>query len=379
MVQSISGVGISIVLRSTLNLLGALVMMGWTSWRLMGVMLVLIPVIMLPLFAVGRKVRRLSRASQDRIADSSGMAGETLNAMQTVQAFTLEELQSRRFDKAVEESFATAISRNKVRALLTAIGTTLVMAAITLVLWLGARAVLAGEMSGGQLGQFLLYAGFVTGSAAALIDNGVRCNAPPAQGGSSSSWNPSRYRGPAVPRCWRPVRARFVSRMAGSTSHGRTSALEGFHLQSNRVRRWNRRPRPAPSRAPPQAGAACTIRQRTGTLMASTRRWSRESRSTIGSCRIISALGTTRPLEHPFRRPGCKRRGYEPRRVRGERIISSPASASYDVPGRAGPAPVRLSASSIAIARAISRTPDPCPREERHLDAESELRLQPAL
>jgi ATP-binding cassette, subfamily B, bacterial len=170
LVQSISGVGISIVLRSTLNLLGALAMMGWTNWRLMGVMLVLIPVIMLPLFAVGRKVRRLSRASQDRIADSSGMAGETLNAMQTVQAFTLEELQSRRFDKAVEESFSTAISRNKVRALLTAIGTTLVMAAITLVLWLGARAVLAGEMTGGQLGQFLLYAGFVTGSAAALIE-----------------------------------------------------------------------------------------------------------------------------------------------------------------------------------------------------------------
>jgi ATP-binding cassette subfamily B protein len=107
---------------------------------------------------------------QDRIADSSGLAGETLNAMQTVQAFTLEDLQSRRYDAAVEQSFATAIRRNKVRALLTAIGMMLVMAAITLVLWLGARAVLAGEMTGGQLGQFLLYAGFVTSSAAALIE-----------------------------------------------------------------------------------------------------------------------------------------------------------------------------------------------------------------
>ena len=136
----------------------------------MGIMVVLIPVILLPMFAVGRKVRSLSRASQDRIADTSGLAGETLNAMQTVQAFTLEDLQSQRYDAAVEQSFVTAIRRNRIRAMLTAVGMILVMAAITLVLWLGARAVLAGEMTGGQLGQFLLYAGFVTSSAAALIE-----------------------------------------------------------------------------------------------------------------------------------------------------------------------------------------------------------------
>jgi ATP-binding cassette, subfamily B, bacterial len=170
LVQSISGVGISIALRSALNLVGALVMMGATSPKLMGIMVVLIPVILLPMFAVGRKVRSLSRASQDRIADTSGLAGETLNAMQTVQAFTLEDLQSRRYDAAVEQSFVTAIRRNRIRAMLTAVGMIMVMAAITLVLWLGARAVLAGEMTGGQLGQFLLYAGFVTSSAAALIE-----------------------------------------------------------------------------------------------------------------------------------------------------------------------------------------------------------------
>ena len=170
LVQSISGVGISITLRSALNLVGALVMMGVTSPKLMGVMVVLIPVILLPLFIVGRKVRSLSRASQDRIADTSGLAGETLNAMQTVQAFTLEKLQSQRYGEAVEQSFVTAIRRNRVRAMLTAIGTILVMAAITLVLWLGLRAVLAGDMTGGELGQFLLYAGFVTAAAAALIE-----------------------------------------------------------------------------------------------------------------------------------------------------------------------------------------------------------------
>jgi ATP-binding cassette subfamily B protein len=170
LVQSISGVGISIALRSFLNLVGALVMMGYTSPRLMGVMVVLIPLVMLPLFSVGRRVRRLSRDSQDRVADSSGLAGETLNAMQTIQAFTMEALQTTRYTGAVEQSFATAIRRNKVRALLTALGTMLVMAAVTFVLWLGARSVLDGEMTGGQLGQFLIYAAIVSGSAATLIE-----------------------------------------------------------------------------------------------------------------------------------------------------------------------------------------------------------------
>jgi ATP-binding cassette subfamily B protein len=170
LVQSIAGVGLSIALRSALNLFGGLVLLGMTSARLMGVIVILIPVIMLPLFAVGRRVRGLSRASQDRVADSSALAGETLNAMQTVQAFTLEELQCKRFDEAVETSFDTATLRNRMVAALTAVGTVMVCASITLVLWLGARAVLAGEMSGGQLGQFLLYAGVVTGAAAALIE-----------------------------------------------------------------------------------------------------------------------------------------------------------------------------------------------------------------
>ncbi len=170
LVQSISGVGLSITLRSALNLLGALVLMGATSAWLMGVTVAMVPAILLPLFAVGRRVRRLSRDSQDRIADASALAGETLGAMQTVQAFTLETMQADRFAQAAEQSFDTAVSRNQVRARLTALGTMLVMGAVTLVLWLGARAVLAGQMSGGQLGQFLLYAVFVMTAAAALIE-----------------------------------------------------------------------------------------------------------------------------------------------------------------------------------------------------------------
>ncbi len=170
LVQAISGVNLSIILRSTLSLVGALVLLALTSAKLMGAILVLLPVVVVPLIVIGRRVRGLSRASQDRIADTSGLAGETLYAIQTVQAFTLEDLQSERYRKAVEVSFTTAIRRTRARAALTGLGLGLVFAAITFVLWLGAHQVLAGTMTGGQLAQFLLYAGFVGTSAAALSE-----------------------------------------------------------------------------------------------------------------------------------------------------------------------------------------------------------------
>ncbi len=170
LVQSIAGVNLSIVLRSTLSVIGALVMLALTSAKLTGIILVLIPVVVVPLIMLGRRLRGLSRASQDRIADTSGLADETLNAIQTVQAYTLEELQSQRYGNAVEDSFKIAVRRSRVRAELTALGIILVFGAITLVLWLGARAVLAGEMTGGQLAQFLTYAALVGSSAAQLSE-----------------------------------------------------------------------------------------------------------------------------------------------------------------------------------------------------------------
>ena len=170
LVQSIAGSGISIALRSAINLIGALVMLALTSPSLMGWIVLLVPVVIAPLILVGRLVRRLSRDAQDGIADSSGLAGETLNAIQTVQAFTLENLQGERFQRSVEAAFGAAVRRTRARALLTALGVMLVFGAITLVLWLGAHAVLEGRMTGGELGQFLLYAMFVASSAAALTE-----------------------------------------------------------------------------------------------------------------------------------------------------------------------------------------------------------------
>jgi len=170
LVQSVSGVSLSIALRTTVNLMGGLVMLALTSVQLTIYILLGIPVVIAPMIIVGRRIRRQSRTTQDRVADTSGLADETLNAIQTVQAFTLEPLQSQRYSQAVVESFRAAIRRVRTRAFLTALGITLVFGSITIILWTGSRAVLAGTMSGGELAQFLMYSIFVGSSAAGLSE-----------------------------------------------------------------------------------------------------------------------------------------------------------------------------------------------------------------
>jgi ATP-binding cassette subfamily B protein len=161
---------LSIALRASLNLVGAVIMLAVTSPPLAGMILLLLPLVIVPIILIGRRVRTLSRDSQDRIADSSGLAGETLNAISTVQAFTMENLQSARFGEAVKAAFETAVRRIRVRALLTGTAILFIFGAITFVLWIGTRSVMAGEMSGGQLGQFLLYAIFASAAAAGLSE-----------------------------------------------------------------------------------------------------------------------------------------------------------------------------------------------------------------
>ncbi len=170
LVQGIAGVNLSMTLRSAVQLVGALVLMIATSPSLAGMIIVLIPLVIVPIIAVGRKLRKLSRESQDKIADTSGLAGETLNAIQTVQAFTLEGLHTKRYTTAVEESFRVALQRTKVRSAMSAIGTMMVFGAITFVLWQGAHRVLDKEMTGGELSQFLIYAVYVAIAAATLSE-----------------------------------------------------------------------------------------------------------------------------------------------------------------------------------------------------------------
>jgi ATP-binding cassette, subfamily B, bacterial len=170
LIQSLSGAGLSILLRSSLSFLGSLILMLYTSPRLALIIFALVPTVLVPMILFGRRVRRLSRDSQDRVADTSGLAGETLNAIQTVQAFTLEELHGARYDSAVEDSFFTAIRRMRVRAWMIAAAVICVFGSVTLVLWLGARSVLDGTMTGGELAQFLSYAIFMASSVAALSE-----------------------------------------------------------------------------------------------------------------------------------------------------------------------------------------------------------------
>ena len=168
LIQVVVGTSMSMALRSAMMLAGGLVMMGVTSLRLTGYTLGLLLAVILPIIVFGRQVRRLSRASQDRVADSSALAGEKLNAVTTVQAFTQEAQEAMRFEASVEASFLTALRRITMRAILTVVIIVMVFGAIVLVLWLGAHAVLDGTMSAGELSQFVLYAVMVASSIGAL-------------------------------------------------------------------------------------------------------------------------------------------------------------------------------------------------------------------
>lgn len=170
LIQSISGAGISIVLRSTVMFIGALTGLLITSPKLAGMIFLLVPTAVGPVIWIARKVRKLSRKSQDRLAESSGLANETLNAIQTVQAFTLEQLQSKRFWEAVEETFHAGLRRIRVRAVMTGGGMLMLFGIVTLVLWIGTLAVMDGDITKGELGQFLLLTLFLASSGMSLTE-----------------------------------------------------------------------------------------------------------------------------------------------------------------------------------------------------------------
>lgn len=170
LIQALVGTSISIALRSAVMFIGGLIMMLATSAWLAGVMVVLLMIVVLPLWALGRTVRKMSRTSQDKVADTSAMAGEVLNAMPTVQAFVREPYERERFDRAVESTFSQAKRRIRLRSTLTAVAIMLAFAVIVFVLWIGARQVSSGEMSLGELTQFVMYAVLIAGSIGALSE-----------------------------------------------------------------------------------------------------------------------------------------------------------------------------------------------------------------
>ena len=169
-IESVVGSTASVALRNVLLFLGGTVLLVVTSPKLAGLTFLIVPVVVLPIVVFGRRVRRLSRASQDRIADVGALAGETLNAVQTVQAFTHEDVDRRHFRARVDAAFRTAIRRIRMRSGLTAAVILLVFGAVDAVLWIGATDVARGAMSGGELAAFVFYAIVVSGAVGALSE-----------------------------------------------------------------------------------------------------------------------------------------------------------------------------------------------------------------
>jgi ATP-binding cassette subfamily B protein len=159
-IKSAVGASVSIALRNMMLFIGATAMMVITSPKLSGFVLLAIPVIVIPLVAFGRWVRRLSRNAQDTLADASAYASELIGAIRTVQAYTSEHLATNRFGGEVEQAYEAARSSTRARAVLTLIIIFIVFSSVVAILWVGSHDVLTGQITPGRLGQFVLYAAF---------------------------------------------------------------------------------------------------------------------------------------------------------------------------------------------------------------------------
>ena len=170
LILSVVGSSASWLLRNMLMMSGGLIMMLWTSPKLTGLVLLIVPFILGPILALGRKLRRLSRENQDWIAASSGKASESLLSVQTVQAFTHEARSAAEFSDVTEKAFDSAKARIVVRAMITMIIIFVAFSGVMGVLWVGASDVRVGSMTVGQLVQFVIYATIVASSTAALSE-----------------------------------------------------------------------------------------------------------------------------------------------------------------------------------------------------------------
>jgi ATP-binding cassette subfamily B protein len=170
LLRSVVGSSMSVALRSTVTVVGAIAMLFVTSPHLASYALVGIPLAVLPIVIGARRLRKASRASQDRVADANALATETLGAVRTVQAHAREPYERGRFGAALDVAIETARRRIRAQAVVTAVAITLVFGAITLVLWSGAHDVVAGRMSAGTLAQFVLYALIGGGSIGSLAE-----------------------------------------------------------------------------------------------------------------------------------------------------------------------------------------------------------------
>ncbi len=170
LIQSVVGSSASVALRNMMIFAGGSILLIVSSPKLTGLVFLIVLLVVLPIVFFGRRVRRLSRESQDRLADVGTFAGESLDAVQTIQAFGREDANRRRFGGIVEAAYTTALRQIKSRSLLTGIVILFVFGAVDIVLWIGARDVISGAMTGGQLAAFVFYAVMVAGSVGSLSE-----------------------------------------------------------------------------------------------------------------------------------------------------------------------------------------------------------------
>ncbi len=170
LLQTVVGTTVSIALRNSLMLVGGIAMLALTNARLTGLVLLVVPLVVVPIIVFARRVRTLSRASQDRVADVGSTVDEVLTGIRTVQAFGHEPLERARFDRRVEETVAVSLRRIQARSLLSMIVIFLAFGAIGVILWVGGHDVLSGRITAGELSAFVFYAVVVAGAVGALSE-----------------------------------------------------------------------------------------------------------------------------------------------------------------------------------------------------------------
>lgn len=168
--ETVIGSSVSMALRNFLLLIGGLIMLAITSLKLTALVLLAIPFVLVPIITFGRRLRKLARASQDRVADVGAYTDEVIHEIRTVQAYGHETASMGEFNTRVEDTFSTAVARIRQRALLVAAVITLVFSAIALILWVGGHDVLAGRISGGELSAFIFYAVVVAGAMGTISE-----------------------------------------------------------------------------------------------------------------------------------------------------------------------------------------------------------------
>ncbi|HWQ88197.1 ABC transporter transmembrane domain-containing protein [Brevundimonas sp.] len=235
LVETLLTTSVSYALRNFLTLIGGTVLLFVVSPKLTGMVLLIVPLLLGPIFLFGRRVRKLTVASQDRFASAVGFAGESVDAIETVQAFGREASAIDRFGKAVEDAFGVSLVRMKARALMTALIIVVMFGGVTLVLWLGAQDVIGGRMTPGALLQFVLLSVFAAGAVGALGESwgDVQKAAGAMERIDELMRSEASIRAPATPRVLPEPPRGEVSMSAVQFSYpGRPDlpALKGFSL-----------------------------------------------------------------------------------------------------------------------------------------------------